>query len=751
MRWFWCSVLLCCVYVTPGLAQLKVSDGKYVTAIIDPNNQGLITIRVRPGTNLDPILSYPQKSFISIMVGDKIFTNNHTGAHIASDSRFGGFLDNGVTQKVGDTLRTTWPNKNGCDIIQDVYAVALEFSGQIVMRWKIKNNSPTNAIWGQGQLLLDIQVGAQNPNDGAPILTQYGYRPIWEKYTSASANGIPWFFAAFENQLPNAPQFTTGITGVGYNEDVNYILGLKKPSQMTVGDWGSPLGTAALVDFLWGVSAAAPWGTTFTDAAMHFQWEGLSIPGGKTMEVASTSYGTGEFGICTGQLFGILFYPRHFEWKTGQYEPITANVEFYAFDVYSPIPQDPNFGPPSSATSIKLHCGPNLRIVDPVTGKTHKQLTQPSNGFIPQYGVGSAKWKIVADKIINCKADLNSWLKFTAESSLSGTGPIFFNSGDGDTCEHPVLIDCQDADRTKPVVESVKRSANAPEIDTFVIHDRTATTDRGIDIINVVAKPGSNTNVAKFTIAVSPPLTPCSKLVHKLTIAQLDSTIGGCFNVTVRDCTGNDSSFSLCITAHPYTPPRDTVPTYVGQIDTAALWSRKIEFSDSAIFDRGIDTLILTPLGTTDKLRFVSTITPPLTKCSKLSHRITIVQADSLASGCFLITIRDCGANMSVSDTICFDPIYPATVDNVTESVTLELIGNPASERTTLRIDASGTHAATIRIVDLTGREVAIQQAALLAGRNDISLSTVALAEGTYYVIADWDGRSYARKLSVIK
>src|SRR5689334_6476981 len=94
-------------------AQQKTGN-QYVTAIIDPNNQGLITIRKSPGTNFDPILSYPQKSFASIMVGDKIFTNNHTGSNISGDPRFGGFLDNGVTQKIRDTLRTTWANLNGC-------------------------------------------------------------------------------------------------------------------------------------------------------------------------------------------------------------------------------------------------------------------------------------------------------------------------------------------------------------------------------------------------------------------------------------------------------------------------------------------------------------------------------------------------------------------------------------------------------------------------------------------------------------
>jgi hypothetical protein len=126
-----------------------------------------------------------------------------------------------------------------------------------------------------------------------------------------------------------------------------------------------------------------------------------------------------------------------------------------------------------------------------------------------------------------------------------------------------------------------------------------------------------------------------------------------------------------------------------------------------------------------------------------------ITQLDAKVGGCFTVYARDCAGNLTTSKLYCF-PTAPGSVSDERAEL-IELIGNPASERTTLRINVSAAFAATIRVVDLTGREVAIQQARLLSGRNDLVIGTSGLAEGIYYVIADWDGRSYAKKLTVIK
>jgi hypothetical protein len=418
-------ILLCIVCASPIFAQLTTGN-TFVTAIVDPNSLGLITIRKSPGTLTSPILSFPQKSFVSIMVGDRIFTNNHTGFQISDDPRFGGFLDNGFSQKIIDTIRTTWANKNGCDIIQEVYPVDLGASGQIVIRWKIQNTT-NMAIWGQAQFLLDLQVGDQNPNDGAAVLTRYGYRPVWEQYNDASTEGIPWYFITFENMMPNAPFFDPGTIATGYNKDVNYRLGLKKPSTLTVGDWGNPIGTAALVDFLWGVSNSAPWGQKYSDGAILLQWDGIGIKSGQIAEIASTAYGTSKIEFCEGTLLGALFYPQHL---SGAFQPDTIVVDAYLFNEYST--------PSLVEVSATLDAGPNLRIVRPDTGnigqKSQRQEVGPTSGNIPQYGIGTASWAITVDTV-DCDGITPSWLKLTGESK-------HFKMVFTDTCEYVVEIDC---------------------------------------------------------------------------------------------------------------------------------------------------------------------------------------------------------------------------------------------------------------------------------------------------------------------
>src|SRR5688572_1519596 len=113
---------------------------KYVIATVEAGT-GYIGIAIPPPGAQAPRLSYYGKSFLSVNINGRIFTNNNIGINIQTDPRFAGYLTNGINQKVGDTISTTWYNKDGCDITQEVYPVLLDTSGQIVMRWKIRNNT----------------------------------------------------------------------------------------------------------------------------------------------------------------------------------------------------------------------------------------------------------------------------------------------------------------------------------------------------------------------------------------------------------------------------------------------------------------------------------------------------------------------------------------------------------------------------------------------------------------------------------
>jgi hypothetical protein len=206
-------------------------ENKYVRAVVEVGS-GYIGISIPPAGPSAPLLSFYQKSFLTVNINGRIYTNNVIGMNVQNDPQFAGILTNGINQKIRDTIRTTWYNKDGCDIIQEVYPVLLDTSGQIVMRWKVRNNTSV-PIFAQAQFLLDLQVGI-DANDESPVLTRYGYHPIWEQYDpTTSPFGIPWYFAAFENRPSDNP----GIIGAGYTQDVNYKLGLIKPALMVIGDW----------------------------------------------------------------------------------------------------------------------------------------------------------------------------------------------------------------------------------------------------------------------------------------------------------------------------------------------------------------------------------------------------------------------------------------------------------------------------------------------------------------------------------
>lgn len=547
------ALLLCC-QVALGQNVTLSTGNKYVKAWVQPGT-GLLWLTIPPDGPTAPLLSFKEKSFLTVNLNGRIYTNNQTGVNRESHPQFAGYLTGGYNQKIGDTIRTTWYNINNCDVIQEVYPALLDTSGQIVMRWKVRNLDSAVPIFAQCQFLLDLQVGAE-ANDDAPVLTRYGYRPIWEQYTSSTTPyGIPWYFAAFERR----PSGNPGVIGVGYTQDKYYKLGLKRPAVMTVGDWKYPFGYA-LVDYLWGPPPNAPWGQNYGDAAILYQWDVMGVLPGKTSEIARTSYGTPEFALCPGEIFGIVFYPRRFKWDTKKYDPNPGEVEFYAFNTYSPIPGAPDFGQAASNTRVKLEVGPSLRIIDPPADPGSNNtigtlLTSPDSGFIPQRSVGTAFWKIAADKARNCYDAVDSWLKFTVSSSLGVSG-----------CEHPVKVDCVEEDREPPMADKESKTRRYPYIDTFTVHDDRPT-DRGIDKIQWVPTPGSNTNSAKFAVKVTPGYIPCYRKPYTVTITQLDSTIGGCFDFTLIDCAGNDTTYAVCLPPHPVPVIPDMLPPLVATIE----------------------------------------------------------------------------------------------------------------------------------------------------------------------------------------
>jgi hypothetical protein len=616
-----------------GYSQSLTTGHRYVTAIVDPG-QGWVQVKLYPGRPQDGTLSYSKKSFVTFFVNGTYYTNNDVG--LTPFPPNAQHLTDGVLSKIGDTIRCVWPNKNGVDLIQEVYPVLFERSEQIVFKWKAFNKTGA-PIPISVQYLLDVQVGDQSYiNDGAPILTRYGYRPIWDQFTRTTNQGIPWFYIAFQYALPNSPTFDPGISGQGYLDNVNFNLGLTQPWRQTIGDWNQ------LIQVEWGPPAPLPSGN-YADAATLLEFDASTALSNKEVQIARTSYGTGEFAVCKGQVFAVVFYPLRIKWQPPNLVPNPFNVEMYAFNPQT-VTGAPN-------TKISLTVGPYLTITKPDTGltnggKSQMQITSGPGGpgNIPPLGVGQCTWTVQADKITNCNGDLMSFLKFYCISPGLGY-PIFVNEADGtDTCEHPIIIECANMDLLPPIIDSP-----FVRVDTFTtkftVHDDRPITDKGLKSITWVAAPG--TDSTKFDVSFTPAIIPCptDNKKHTITVVQKDSTIGGCIDFTFEDCVGNRSDTSVCFSAHAVPAHPDTLPPiiqYVERLHKYDSLSPDCNFqidsliaTDNRQYDHGL--LSISVVGTPVNMQLRSLNVQPGDRIA----RFAVMVIDSMKNGSITVRAED--------------------------------------------------------------------------------------------------------------
>ncbi len=590
-----CLCIIACFCSDIAYAQNFQTGNQYVVGDVQPSN-GKVCILIPPGrVNNSAQLNFYDKCYFSVAIKGQIYSNNSI---LSSPPPGYNVLNDGLTSKIADTVRTVWSNRNGVDIIQDVYPVKYERSGQIVLRWSIKNNTNTPA-GASCQWLNDVQItdpndhshrGQPNSTDGPKILHRYGYHLKWEQIPNTTTGGnepLPWFYLAF---LWGLPDLNPGLSGQGYLDFPPAVY--KKPIRMTIGDWYTLTQTA------FGSNPGWPIGSALTeDDAVLLEWSAISINGKETTVIGITSYGTGEFEICNGNIFGILFYPHRIHWQKGlqQYIPNPFNLEFYAFD-----PDQHEF---SFNTSFTLAAGPHLTVVDtpppyiPI-GKTQRLPRNNGVVTIVPGGVQVFDWYLLADPVYFCQGDFHSTLTLTGTTSL-GIPTFVDPTGNGDYCEHGVIIECAELDVDPPIYSNaVDQTNDGVFIDTIRVHDD-RTTDRGLKSFKAIAD--SRTDSTMFVIGLETPIKPCfnDKDIHKIIIRQLDSTIGGCFTFTFEDCIGNTSSEVYCMPPHPkYIVPDTLKPLYAilerhGGYDTVMCNIRldSLEALDDRPYDKGIDSV----------------------------------------------------------------------------------------------------------------------------------------------------------------
>ena len=590
-------------------------NGQGVTGIVKPGT-GFVQVMIYPGIPSSSVLSFADKSFVTFLInGTKYFTNNDLLSLPANTQ----ILSDGVLSMIEDTIRCTWYNKEGVDLIQEIYPVVFEKSEQIVFRWKALNHNSTPTAVSL-QYLLDLNI---HGNDKSKVLTRSGYRPDWFQFNN-NPDSVPPFYIAFENNLPNPPTFDPGISGQGYLDNTFYKLGLTKPSRVTVGDW------VEFIKVLWGPPIG--FSGDYGDAAILLEFPGGSAAKDKEALLAGTSYGTGEFERCIGQLFALEFYPHRIRWQDPNLVPNPFIIDMYTFNP-SKTTSAPN-------TSITLTVDKDLTIItpNPITngGKTQVQ----SVGNIQPLGVGLTKWSVLASKVDCLGSYLNS-LKFNAAAGGLGY-PIFLNEdGNGsDTCEHAITIECAQIDFLKPIAE--KLDTSTPFIKTINARDNHAK-DKGLRSITWAQVTGDSNN---FYVSYTPVLSaPCDKMVHTITIKQKDSTLGGCIDFTLIDCVNLRTDTTICFPARPVAPTPDILPPVFAFVERLNKYDTlegdcnfrfdSIIVTDSRPLDKGL--LSVSVVGSPNNMTMRGL---PITKGDPF-YRFSVSVQDSFSDGSIIIEAVD--------------------------------------------------------------------------------------------------------------
>jgi hypothetical protein len=683
------------VQVAP-LASDVVVKNQFIEAIVGAND-GLVTVLplgpdpgpTGPCSNggrlgLDAQLSFYKHSYFTCKIGTLYYTNNDLITNVAPNAH-SNLNSYGVTSYISDvtgnnidTVRTIWAanKQSGVQITQDIFCIPFTKSGQVVYSWKFTNTTGV-AVPVTCQYLNDIDIGdpcdhrASNAPDGPKVLTQYQYDSNWTQFPNTTINAMPPFYIAFNISLPAAPSFNPGISAMGYLT-AGLPLNVITPISYTNGDWGfmgsSPTGS------IFGPPAGAPaYNSGFgigSDNAILMVFAPISVGPGKTVEVGRTSYGTGEYERCIGNLFSIVFYPHHLVWTKdkptppGSYSPNPIHIQKFVVD-----PGPPQNVNPSGNTRITLNVSKDLTLSDSLCktfyGKSQTNPPTSSPGvYINPGGVAYFDWWACASPAEFCTGAVQDTLTFTAQCSFC---PPAFNDQIGnlgsDECQLTLQVDCAELDHDPPTYSDTLADCHSVSINV----SDSRTTDRGLASITWVPtpKPPSKfvTDPSKFTITVTPPIAACftDKVNHLVTITKTnpaDSLMIGSFDFTFTDCLGNVSKHTVVIdsctlVSHPDTlPPVYTQISKSGSYDGSACNTRTYSFGvfDGRKYDKGMDSIIVIS-GSDTNMKFTQTTFP---KCIPADTAFfTVSVKDSMFDGSLCVRAFDCAKQANYADT-CF-------------------------------------------------------------------------------------------------
>jgi hypothetical protein len=609
--------------------QYEFTSNKYVEAKVNKLTGHVIigtTANGFYGDQYKALTFGTETSYLSVEIDGKVYTNNNQyDLPFATDPRFGGYLVNATTRRVrgqgagqfgyADTIETTWKLPVG-DLIQQVYPIEFDFSGQIVLAWKFRNRGQGTQKRVQAQYLLDTKIRG---NDQAKVLTRSGYRRQWTFYAERSGTfpPVPAFFQAFQQDL-QPPKFDPILASQGTLEYPE--LGLIKPDAVMIGQWD------VLIRQLW--SYPNPWPSDeYTDSGVLMIFPAAYAFGSETITLGRTAYGTGEYESCTGDLYALIFRPRKLRANAAgdDYKPNPFTVDLYLFNT--------NEFTEAGNTIASLEVGPYLKIVDPPgatnNGTFHTQYSTPR--VVGVGGVSVATWKVHAEK--TCSGD-TTWLQITTKSTL---GDPSFNQ----TCRLPLAMPCLDKDTLPPIAE--------PELNvqkflkTVEFHDDRQK-DKGIDKIEAI-----NYDPAKIKVVIDA-FQRCRKENWvKVSATHLDTAVEACVTFRVTDCAGNITHQDVCFPPNPPVP--DTVKpiiNFLGSNYTYDGTTCNAKYDtliavDEDLFDLGLKSIDYTPGKPPVNMQLVMASMSP----GASRHGFSVVVLDSFVDGSISIRATDLAGNFS--------------------------------------------------------------------------------------------------------
>ena len=583
-------LLLGCVVLFPRLASADLDTQNAFVGANVSDGAGLVTIYKQPrGNRIDNKLTYQGKSFLTLKIEGKYYSNNSYGGKIqgSADHGIDVQLDNAVNSQDADTIRSLWP-ESGFDIEQDVYPVAFSISGVVVISVKIINHGAT-FLSTQVQYLLDnLNTDGQygGANDNPYLIDRYGYFRSWLN-TPSVGNPLPSFYLAFEYQ-PSSPKL--GTVGIGYIND-QYPprpIGLTPVSSLQFGDW------VTMTDYTWGMAPQTP---SFADeATLMIGPGGLSAhpnaPGAydSITEVMRIAYGTPEWCFVHGNMVGFALYPHHLIWNALRktYTPNPFQVETFLFNT-TPVT--------AGNVTIRQTVQDPIRIVNPKPTGLSRDTTQMQSlgslaGWDPSSSGGFANFRWTDSAITlasGCAASFPVDVHFDVTAN-SIDQPVFTTPWD---CT--ITVDCANPDIIPPTFVNSFKGCDSIRFDTITVMDN-GPADLGLQNITYSSP---DLAASKYTVALaqSPPYA-CIKTPVKAFVQQIDTFRNGHVIFTLTDCANNVSYDTLCFTAHAPQPDL-TAPQF--WVDSAVAdchaQCTKLDVTDTQAsvqsVDRGIDSIVI--------------------------------------------------------------------------------------------------------------------------------------------------------------